>query len=139
MFFNLTDFHQKTFKMIPKALQCDDVALMRLSIFTFTFTVSFQSINNGVALMHVIGMMVTPQATCPTNYTLNPVTTTCIRVIVTPKALWDEAKDNCESEGKRLAVFDTYESVLWLKSFTNDPNTTVYTGKLLSIIHMFSA
>lgn len=54
--------------------------------------------------------------TCSLGYFLNPVSSTCIRVVSDPSS-WVAAKTDCEASGEHLAVFDTLESVQWLNDF----------------------
>lgn len=54
--------------------------------------------------------------TCDTNYTLNPISSTCIR-LMGDGYTWEEAQSNCKAMGDNLAVFTTKSAVDWIREF----------------------
>ena len=59
------------------------------------------------------------EPTCPENYVLNPVASTCIRLALSGYS-WHGAKANCEAQGEKLAVFTTEESVEWISNYVKN-------------------
>ena len=60
--------------------------------------------------------MPTISPVCGSGYILNPVSSTCLR-LVEHGWNWSAAKSNCEARGETLAVFTSEESVKWIREF----------------------
>ncbi|XP_067947369.1 C-type lectin domain family 10 member A-like [Watersipora subatra] len=80
----------------------------RINTYKRTLTSSLSSLRSEVSRKHPKERYVY----CPSSYTRNPHSKTCIRHFELSKT-WSEAKQYCEARGEYLATFETLESSVW--------------------------
>lgn len=68
---------------------------------------------------------------CPSGYEFNPFSNTCFKLVTGAKKSWDDAEADCQASGGDLAVFDTVESIQWLRNLrlTNTSQLTYISSK----------
>jgi len=74
---------------------------------------------------------------CPDGYLYNPHSRSCFH-ISTEKKSYDDAKAACQSVGDRLAVFDSLESISWVKHMMKTNSGLVLCSVLLEQFNFFS-